>query len=219
MLIPRCKNLNCIRKHKINVLIFFFLLPVFKNWLLIDLSVFFLLSNNGPSKGISQLQLLLPAREYITGFTSRHHLGNGRAALCSVQRRVGCFAEKLKRHCPSPKSSQSVVSGAAVPRWRQTDEGCCWLLSALTPQPWARRGSGVRAVRCTAPNCAPRPGMLLQDLCEDQWCRSGEHISQCLFCYRKEESLHCVKMFCIVEGASGHCSNITLITRSCIVLK
>lgn len=35
-------------------------------------------------------------------------------------------------------------------------------------------------------------------------------MSQRLFCYRKEESLHCVKMLCTVEGAHGCCSNITV---------
>lgn len=170
MLIPRCKNLNCIRKHtshKINVLIFlFFFLPVLKNWLLIDLfflSFSYLLSNNGPSKGMSQPQLLLPTREYITGFTSRHHLGNGRAALCSVQRRAGCFAEKWKRHCPSPKSSQSVVYGR-----NSTQVEADWrgLRLAIVSLGCTALGTGVEgSVQFGAQLVGPRPGTLFPDLC------------------------------------------------------
>lgn len=210
MLIPRCENLNCIRKHKINVLIFFFFLPVFKNWLLTDLSVLFLPPfKQWPIQG----HLWATAAVTCKRIHNRLHLQASpwkrQSSFVQCPGERGMLCREWKRHCPSPKSSQAAVHGSNSPRWRQIEVGWCWPLSALTPEPWARWVTAVWAQLV-----APRPGLLFQDPCECQWCRSGEHISQCLFCYGKEESLHCVKMFCIVQGASGHCSNITLITGS-----
>lgn len=210
MLIPRCENLNCIRKHKINVLIFFFFLPVFKNWLLIDLSVLFLLPfKQWPIQG----HLWATAAVTCKRIHNRLHLQASpwkrQSSFVSVQGRGGCSAENDKGIALLQRALRLLFMAATVPgggRSRWADAGHC--------QPWLQSPGhgGVRAV--WAQLGAPRPGLLFQDLCECQWCRSGEHIFQCLFCYGKEESLHCVKMFCIVQGASGHCSNITLITGS-----